>query len=303
MAFPLIGLWSQRGSPRLALGAAAIFVAVPLAYGSSERDLFADRTYFGMYRVKVDEIRQSHYLLHGTTSHGAQSLNPEHRFEPLTYFHRTSPIGQAFAKLPQLSKPGEIAVVGLGVGSLASYLSPGQLWTFYEIDPAVETIARNEELFTYLSKCGTRCRVAIGDARLSLQKAHSPRYSLIVLDAFSSDAVPVHLMTREALILYLSRLAPDGVLAFHVSNRHLELNRIVGRLASTRGLVALEQMHYPDPAARKVGAGASHWVLVAREPAHLEGVASDPRWKIPPVAANTPLWTDDFSNILSILTF
>ena len=133
-----------------------------------------------------------------------------------------------------------MAVVGLGVGSLASYAGPAQRWTFYEIDPAVERIARDPSYFTYLEDCGARCQVMIGDARLSLARARPQQFGLIILDAFSSDAIPIHLLTREAMELYLSRLAPGGVIALHISNLHLSLSPVLGRVARrTRAYRAL----------------------------------------------------------------
>src|SRR5262249_18337374 len=163
--------------------------------------------------------------------------------------------------LTRLSHVPNVAVVGLGVGSLAAYSAEGQRWTFYEIDPADERIARNPAFFTYLHDCGERCTVVLGDARLSLAQAPPSAYGLLVLDAFSSDAVPVHLLTSEAVQLYLARLALSGVIAFHISNRHLSLAPIVARLADTHGLFALEQrerlpVHEPPD-----GKTESHWVV------------------------------------------
>jgi hypothetical protein len=179
-------------------------------------------------------------LAHGTTLHGKQGVQAERRREPLTYYHRTGPFGRLMDAVPRLREPGEVAAIGLGVGTLAAYVRPEQQWTFYEIDPAIERMARDDRYFTFLNDCGDQCRVALGDARLSLAAQAGARYQLIALDAFSSDAIPMHLLTQEAMDVYLSRLAPHGVLAVHVSNRHLRLDGLVGRLAAARGLVALE---------------------------------------------------------------
>jgi spermidine synthase len=191
--------------------------------------------------------------------------------------------------------------VGLGVGALASYAGAGQRWTFYEIDPTVERLSR-AGYFTFLSDCGDRCHVVIGDARLSLAAARSEAYGLIVLDAFSSDAIPMHLMTAEAVSLYLSRLAPQGVLAFHVSNRHLTLGPILGRLALAARLQAREQTQGVTASEEDLGQSASQWVVMARDAQDLGALSSNARWMAPTVSASTPLWTDDFSNILSVLT-
>jgi len=191
--------------------------------------------------------------------------------------------------------------VGLGVGALASYASAGQRWTFYEIDPAVERLSR-AGYFTFLGDCGDRCRVVTGDARLSLAAARPEAYGLIVLDAFSSDAIPMHLLTVEAVSLYLSRLAPHGLLAFHVSNRHLALGPVLGRLALAERLHAREETQGVTAGDANLGQTASQWVVMAREAQDLGALVSDARWLAPAISATTPLWTDDFSNILSVLT-
>jgi spermidine synthase len=232
-----------------------------------------------------------------------QAVDRARQKQPLTYYDRTGPFGQAFAQLPRASSAPEIAVVGLGIGSLASYAGVEQRWTFYEIDPAVERIARSPQYFTYLRDCGSRCQVVLGDARLSLASARPHQYALIVLDAFSSDAIPVHLMTAEALALFLTRLAPGGALAFHVSNRHLSLGPVLTRLALSQGLTVLEQ--HDDVTAAQIanGKAASDWVVMARDSSDLGPLIADARWRTPVVKASTPLWTDDFSNILSVLNF
>jgi hypothetical protein len=301
LVFPMVGIYSQqRNALRVALSVGGVLLASSVLQSAREPTLHVERTYFGRYQVVTLKGERFRRLVHGTTLHGAQPLDPAVRGEPLTYFSRQSPIGQAFTELPRLSSPIDVAVVGLGVGSLASYATDGQRWTFYEIDPAVERIARNPQWFTYLEACASRCRVVIGDARLSLQRS-ADRYSLIVLDAFSSDAIPIHLLTREALALYLAHLEPGGVVAFHVSNRHLNLVPIVGRLGAEEKLHVLYQHHSTQKGDFVAGITSSTWVFVARNRADLSGLYADPRWSPPVVRPDTPLWTDDFSNILSAL--
>ncbi len=221
----------------------AALILPSFAFGNAgERVLYATRTFFGVYRVSEDLAGRYHGLAHGTTLHGMQALAPERRGEALTYFHETGPFGQAWKALPRLTASREIAVVGLGVGSLATYARPAQRWTFFEIDPAIERIARTREYFSFMEACGDRCHVVLGDARVSLNRVPEHTYDLLVLDAFSSDSIPMHLMTREAVSLYLSRLTPDGVLVMHISNRHLRLSPIVARLAASQGLFALQQV-------------------------------------------------------------
>ena len=160
-----------------------------------------------------------------------QNLDPTRRDQPLTYYTRSGPIGQVLADLTVRQAQARVAVIGLGAGSLACYKQPDQAWTFYEIDPSVVRIARDPRYFTYLRDCAPDLGILLGDARLSLVSAPDHAYDLIVLDAYSSDSIPVHLLTREALALYVRKLAPGGVLAFHISNLYLDLKPALGNLA------------------------------------------------------------------------
>jgi hypothetical protein len=301
LSVPALLAYTQRRSRRFGYCMAALLVAGLLFVNAGERVLFATRTFFGVYRVSEDPGRRYHGLAHGTTLHGMQALAPERRGEALTYFHSTGPFGQAFKALPRAAAGHDVAVVGLGVGTLATYAQPGQRWTFFEIDPAIERIARNTEYFSFLEACGDRCRVVIGDARLSLNRVPDSSYDLLVIDAFSSDSIPMHLMTREALSLYLSKLTPGGALVMHISNRHLLLGPVVGQLAASHGLVALQQVERLKPDAPE-GKRESHWVVMARSRSDLGGLTADARWSPLVPSATTPLWTDDFSNILSVLS-
>ncbi len=302
----LPAMWSYRYSRRPVVFAcclAAMLLAGEAVAVGRGRVLDSARTFFGIYQVSTDVTGRYNVLFHGTTLHGMQSRDPARRGEPLTYYHRTGPFGQAFAALPIATRTTDVAAVGLGVGSLATYARPGQRWTFYEIDPEVERIARNRAYFTYLEDCGARCQVVLGDGRLSLLQAPPQRYGLIVLDAFSSDAIPVHLLTREALSLYLTRLLPGGAIAFHVSNRHLSLGPMLNRLAAAHGLVAVEQVQSVSPSQEKGGKSPSDWIVMARTEADLGSLATDPRWQKASVSSETPFWTDDFSNIVSVMHF
>jgi hypothetical protein len=260
-----------------------------------------ERTFFGTYGVRADAAKH-HVLSHGTTMHGMQAVDVGRRDEPLTYYHRSGPFGQMMTGIPRLREPGQFAAIGLGVGSLAAYRQPGQDWTFYEIDAAIEQIARDERLFTYLPRCGSACKVVLGDARLSLAANKSAQYQLITLDAFTSDAIPLHLLTNEAMQVYLAHLAPHGVLAIHISNRHLELAPIVARLAAANGLIALERVDRNGGAPPPDGKTASQWVMIARSPADL-GTLQSAGWSAPAVPSSTPLWTDDFTYLLGIMHF
>lgn len=260
---------------------------------------YAERTFFGVYRVRVDPVGGYRFLLHGTTLHGVQRLDAARRREPVAYYHRSGPVGQALQELPAAARQ-QVAVIGLGTGGLATYARPGQQWVFYEIDPAVERIARDSRYFTYLADCGEACRVVLGDARLSIAHEDEQVFDVLIIDAFSSDAIPMHLMTTEAFGLYLSRLKPDGTIVFHISNRHLELAPVLTRLARAHGLVALRR---GDPPTTTVTDGKipSEWMVMARTRDQLGPLGRDPKWQTPATSASTPLWTDDFSNILSVL--
>jgi hypothetical protein len=302
VAVPAIFTFAQRRRPiRFGLSVAALIFAGLMFGGTARQALYAERTFFGVYRV--NQFRDGDYrvLAHGTTLHGMQALRGPEIGEPLTYFHRTGPFGQAFSLLPQAQHGRHIAVIGLGVGTLGAYAGPHQQFTFFEIDPAVERIARNPDYFNFLERCAERCHVVIGDARLSLARtsANEP-YDVLVLDAFSSDSIPIHLITREAVALYLSKLAPNGALIFHISNRHLDLEPVVANLAAAHGLIAYGQFDTPAKDWPK-SKSSSDWVVMARSRAELGGIVGDPRWTELKASAAGPLWTDDFSNILSVL--
>ena len=203
---------------RLALSLALFFVVAGVSLGGTERRLLQRRSFFGVYTVtQIDGFRT---LRHGTTTHGAQSVDPAVALEQLTYYHRLGPIAQVLGIIGSAA-PRRVAIVGLGTGSLACYGRPNESWTFYEIDPLVVRIARDPAYFTYMRDCPPAKRVILGDARLALANAPAGSYDILVVDAFASDAIPTHLITREALRLYLEKLVPGGVVAFHISNRYL----------------------------------------------------------------------------------
>jgi hypothetical protein len=288
---------------RLGLGVAALVLVAGLPVGRrTTTSLHRERSFFGVVQVEDDVAGRLHRLVHGNTTHGAQSTAPERRREPLSYFSRTGPIGQALTELPGGEARSRVAVVGLGTGSLACYGEPGQRWTFYEIDPTVARVARDPRLFTFLRDCPPAIDVVLGDARLSLTRAVEDRFDVLVVDAFSSDAIPVHLLTRQALTLYLDRLTPDGVIAVHITNRYLDLRPVLGDLARDAGLSALvRQDGDVSLAERQAGKSASVWVVAARDPAGLGSLRDDPRWQPLDAPAKPSVWTDDFSNIVSVL--
>lgn len=290
----------SRRPLRFGLGLAAIFLASAFHVGQFGRVTHAERSFYGVYRVSTDATGTYRQLFHGSTLHGMQSLDPRRSREPLAYYHRTGPIGQVFAALTGRESMRHVGLVGLGAGSTACYGEPGQEFTFYEIDPAVERMARDSRYFTFLHGCPAK--VVLGDARLQLRNAPDREYGLIVLDAFSGDAIPMHLLTREALQLYLAKATEDGVLAFHISSRFLDLRPVLAGLARDAGLVCFvgEDMKISE-VDKASGKFASTWAVMARKQSDLGALAADPRWVSLSNWPDTRLWTDDYSSILGII--
>jgi hypothetical protein len=297
---PLIVSYLFRRRPvRFALALGAVMLGSSFHVSLSRRTLLAERNFFGTVRVTQDAGDDQHWLYHGTTIHGRQSRALARHCEPLSYYHREGPLGQVFKTFDVAAAGGNVAIVGLGTGATAAYTRAGQRWTFYEINPAVVEIARDPAYFTYLSYCASApVEVSLGDARLQLQNAPPAHYGLIVLDAFSSDAIPMHLMTVEALDIYLSKLAGGGLLVFHISNRSLDLHPVVADLARARSLVGLV---FDDTARNQPGGKEpSQWVVMARRPEDVQTLAADTRWQPLEGRPDRPVWTDDFSNIVSL---
>ncbi|MGB8509428.1 MAG: fused MFS/spermidine synthase [Pyrinomonadaceae bacterium] len=297
----LLNHFFKRRRLRFALGLAAIMLGSLVFTESSSTTLRAERNFYGTLRVSLNDSETLHTLRYGSTLHGRQLLDPARQCEPLSYYHQEGPLGSVFEAFnKRATSSGNVAVVGLGTGASAAYATAGQNWTFYEINPAVVRIARDPNYFTYLQTCARApVSVVLGDARLKLRDAADGSYDLIILDAFSSDAIPAHLLTREALALYVSKLATGGFIAFHLSNRTLDLNAVIGGLTRDANLSALG---FNDPGHDTVsGRDPSHWVVVARRTEDLRPLDADARWHPPDEAKhNFVVWTDDFSNIVSV---
>ena len=283
---------------RFALGLSVLLASAESGQMYRGELLHRERTFFGTYRVSRDVSNQVNILYHGSTIHGVQSVDPIRAREPLAYYHPTGPAGHVMLALSEQSEKRNVALLGGGTGALAVLAGPHQSVTLYEIDPAVARIAQESGYFTYLSSTRASLETVVGDGRLALSRS-TERFDLIVLDAFSSGAIPVHLLTREALLLYLQRLTPGGALLFHISNPHLELAPALGAHARDLGLAAFEWVDVRGDADLERGIFGSHWLLIA--PA-TEDLAYIPRagWRPlvrPPV---TRAWTDDFSDLLSV---
>ena len=215
---------------------------------------------------------------------------------------RPGPIGQLFTAFQGRQDKSRVGVIGLGIGTLAAYSEAGQEWTFFEIDPAIAELASDPRQFTYLSDSPARRRIVLGDARIALVKEPARAFDVLVVDAFSSDAVPVHLLTREALRLYLEKLDSGGILAFNITNSYLNLTPLIADLAEDAGLVVRVQHDVlADPAAISLGKATSRWAVMARSVDDLGPIAQDPRWQPVPARPDPKAWTDDFSNPLSLV--
>jgi SAM-dependent methyltransferase len=283
---------------RFGLGIGAIILVGVIVTGGREQVIFKERNFFGILQVKQN--RQYRLLTHGTTLHGAQSLDPNRRREPLTYYTRTGPLGQVFSAFSQEDEHWRIAIIGLGTGTIACYGKPGQHLTFFEIDPSVEHVARDFNYFTFLQDSQAKISIVLGDARLSLQQAPNSNYDMIILDAFSSDAIPMHLITREALQLYLTKLKEGGIVAFHISNRYLDLKPVLANLSKGVGLIGLvqEDVHLTKKE-KETEKSPSVWVVMARRWDFLSKLTSNPNWKKLCGQPSESLWTDDYTNIIS----
>jgi spermidine synthase len=261
--------------------------------------VFADRSFFGVSRVIEGPGRTYHLLQHGSTVHGRQSLPSGSTCEPQSYYHVNGPVGDLFRAAGPFSA---VAVVGLGSGALACYAAPGTSWTFFEIDPLVERIARDSSLFTFLQNARTPIAVRIGDGRKKLEEAAVSSFDLIVIDAFSSDAIPVHLLTREAVELYVSRLRRGGLIALHISNRFLHLEPTVSAIAGRTGLHGVSKLDDripPVDAAR--GRYQAHWIVLATNESRLAALSRESGWRPLQNEAGTRAWTDDYSNLLDTI--
>ena len=295
-----------RGRPlRFSLALGAILVGGLVGRGVGGDVLFADRSFFGAYKVR--QWYSYHHLTHGTTLHGAQNFAPPRpSLEPLTYYHRGGPLGDLFDALGGGAERRSVALVGLGTGTALCYGRPQDRWTIYEIDPLIVRIAQDRGLFTYLTDCLPRAakHLRLGDARLRLAEAPAGAYDVIVLDAFSSDAIPAHLVTREALQLYLSKLAPGGIVAYHISNRYLNLRPVLAELARDARVAGLVGTGGGVTAAQRAEMrSASVWVLLARRATDFAALARRPNWEPLAPRADVRVWTDDYTDVLSVFTW
>jgi hypothetical protein len=297
----------SREAPARLVAVAAIALAVLEIARSGSDTLERVRSFFGVHAVKTDSTGRAHLLAHGSTIHGAEWFRDETgqplttRPTPASYFHPGGVYTQAIhsVRTARGGKLSRVAVVGLGMGSLACHARDAERWDFFEIDPEVVRLARDTRYFRSLSVCGPEAKVVLGDGRLTLADAEGG-YDLIVLDAFSSDSVPVHLLTREALAGYLAKLAPGGAVIFNISNRHMDLDDVIASSASANDLVTFAGIDDRTKVDFQQTLGLPAFVaIVARRVDDLGAIVMSARWRrVTPGPGSRP-WTDDYSNILA----
>lgn len=270
------------------------------------------RSYFGVYTVTDYPASNQRRLAHGTTLHGLQRTDAAHRRDPTTYYGHQSGVGLTLDKAGALAGPNaSVGIVGLGAGTLACYRRPGQHWTIFEIDPVMVDIARDPSKFTFLSDCAAETPIVIGDARLQLADQPAGHFDVIVIDAFSSDAIPLHLLTKEAIGIYARALKPDGILLVHISNRFFDLEPVLAAEAKARGWTSAIRMD-PGPIGDEYGdLTGSNWVALTATPQRMQQLTGGirPRKDSRDLDAWVPLdarpgftrWTDDYASTLPVL--
>lgn len=312
----LICFLVSKRPARFALVLAVLLLYSFLNAGPDVRVVRRDRTFFGAYRVIENtpaNAPASFELTHGTTSHGSQMVDPPLVYQPTGYYARTGPVGQAMEVIQGRGTDQRAALVGLGVGTIAAYARDGDSFTYYEIDPVIVEIAQDRRFFSYLRNAentGATIEFVIGDARLTMADAEDGSFDYVILDAFSSDAIPVHLLTTEAIELFMSKVAEGGIILLHVSNQHLNLEPVVASIVDALGLQAVirwdTRAGIPDHPIRH---SPSTWVVIARDDAPLAPLIAMPAepdagfWR--PLERRPGLrpWTDDHANILGALNW
>jgi hypothetical protein len=272
-------------------------------YPSDDGRVETVRSFFGVHKIVVTPNGQYHVLMHGTTIHGAEKFRNDDtspvtgRPEAITYYHKDGGIGQAISAIRERKGgPIRVAVIGLGAGTLTCASEPGEDWKFFEIDQSMVDTARDPKYFTFIQNCEPDLKPVIGDARLTFAKEPDGIYDLIIVDAYSSDAIPIHLATEEAMEIYKKKLAPQGAVVMHVSNRHLELSSVVVGIADANDL---KSWVYSEDSGRDNEYIFSTSVVVsAREEADVGALASSDKWALTEAEDNQRVWTDDYSNVL-----
>jgi hypothetical protein len=294
----LIGVVLYR-RPMLTAGACAAIVTLS-SFGL--KDEITHRSFFGIHRISTTDDGAYRQLSHGTTLHGSILIKPRDgsplpaRPEATTYYHPAAAMAEGLRSVQTLGSGQRYGVVGLGAGAMVCNGREGDSWTYYEIDPIVAKIAQDPNQFRYLSVCAPETKVVLGDARLTLAR-ETQNFDALIVDAFSSDAIPVHLLTREAVAMYLDRVSADGLVMIHISNRHMELESVLGAIANGLGISGQRKLF--DSKGHGESANSSHVVALARSEAALARLEAQ-GWT-PLKDKGTTAWTDDYSNIIGAI--
>jgi len=284
---------------------ATVVVALVLirAYPADDGRVETVRSFFGVHKILVTPNGQYHVLMHGTTIHGAEKFLEDDgspvtgRPEPISYYHRDGGIGQVITAVRERkAAPLRVAVIGVGSGTLACAAEPGESWKFFEIDQTMVDAARDPRYFNYINSCQPDFKPVIGDARLTFAREADGIYDLIIVDAYSSDAIPIHLATEQAMKIYKDKLAPQGAVVMHVSNRHLELESVVVGIANANDLKSW--VYNEDTGRDDEYIFSTDVVVSAREEADVGSLASSEKWTETEPTDGERVWTDDYSNIL-----
>jgi SAM-dependent methyltransferase len=294
----LVAFLAQRRRIRFALALGVLIAGYHLALPGLLNDyqiLHISRDFFGIKKVVFDRDSNMRKLLHGDTLHGVESQDPTLIGKPLSYYHETGPAGDIM-KLISKRPNQRVGVVGLGTGSMAGWAQPDRHITFFDIDPQVPDIAR--AFFTFTRRCASDCDIIIGDGRLSIEKIPDGTFDVLMLDAFNSDSIPAHLVSREAVQLYLKKLKPDGMILFHVSNRYMDVEALVSAVILDAGIQGL--VRYDDDE-EPTGKASSDYVVAARHSEDFGALQDDMNWSAIEKPDGIQPWTDDYSNMLTIV--
>ena len=318
-----VALWRRP----LAVAAIVAFLLIGNIVDSEDASSETLRSFFGVHKISETANGDYRVLMHGTTIHGAQRITAadddedddeeeddddkkpaekdktaSDRPTPLTYYFDGSPLAQTIAAAREKAAGTvRLAVVGLGSGTLACQTRPGDKLTYYEIDPLVVRIARDPDRFGFLTSCAAEAQIVLGDARLTLADAADGAYDIIIVDAFSSDAIPIHLLTREAMALYARKISADGMVIMHLSNRHLELASVVAGIAQANGMVMRLDDDETDNTDDDEYRFESTVAAAARKDADFGALAASQHWVTKAADPHQPVWTDDYSNVVGAI--
>ncbi len=295
-----VGLQASRWKVAAVVALAVVLIRI---YPADEGRVETVRSFFGVHKIVETPHGQYHVLMHGTTIHGAEKiLNDDGtpvtgRPEPISYYHKDGGIGQAIEAIrTRKGGPIRVAVIGLGAGTLTCAAQPGENWTFFEIDQTMVDTARDPKKFSFIQSCMPDLQPVMGDARLTFAKQPDGIYDLIIVDAYSSDAIPIHLATEEAMAIYKEKLAPQGAVVMHVSNRHLELASVVVGIADENDMKSW--VYNEDSGRDNEYIFATNVVISAREEADVGTLAANSSWALTEPEDHQRVWTDDYSNVL-----